>query len=341
MMHASTSPFYPLFAALDVNAKMHEGQSGQRLWADCVRVGIEARKLLMKTCKYIKPFVPAQIDGKSWGDYPTDEIAQNLRFFEFEPTAKWHNFEGYGEHQYFVAPCKFLLTTPGIDAETGNYADFGVPATILANFLRENAIVPEKCDLNSILFLMTPAEDTAKMEHLITQIKRFEEFLDADAPLADVLPSIYYANEERYKGYTIHRLCQEMHDFYKSRNVKQLQKEMFRRAHFPHRALDPQQAHFEFIRGNAELVPLEKAAGRIAVEGALPYPPGVLCCVPGEVWGDSVLKYFLALEEGINRCPGFAPELQGVYIQKDADGRKRAYGYVLTKERTAELGIKG
>ena len=52
-------------------------------------------------------------------------------------------------------PCKLLLTTPGIDAETGHYADFGVPATILANFLRENAVVPEKCDLNSILFLMT------------------------------------------------------------------------------------------------------------------------------------------------------------------------------------------
>ena len=30
MMHASTSPFYPLFAALDVNAKMHEGESGDR-----------------------------------------------------------------------------------------------------------------------------------------------------------------------------------------------------------------------------------------------------------------------------------------------------------------------
>ncbi|MCF3191204.1 ornithine decarboxylase, partial [Pseudomonas aeruginosa] len=26
MMHASTSPFYPLFAALDVNAKMHSGK---------------------------------------------------------------------------------------------------------------------------------------------------------------------------------------------------------------------------------------------------------------------------------------------------------------------------
>ena len=48
MMHASTSPFYALFAALDVNAKMHEGESGRRLWADCVRVVIDARKLLLK-----------------------------------------------------------------------------------------------------------------------------------------------------------------------------------------------------------------------------------------------------------------------------------------------------
>lgn len=37
MMHASTSPFYPLFAALDVNAKMHEGESGRRLWMECVK----------------------------------------------------------------------------------------------------------------------------------------------------------------------------------------------------------------------------------------------------------------------------------------------------------------
>lgn len=337
MMHASTSPFYALFAALDVNAKMHEGEAGRRLWADCVRVGIEARKLLRKTCKYIKPFVPAVVDGKPWESYPTDEMVNDLRFFEFKPGDAWHNFEGYGDHQYFVDPCKFLLTTPGINAETAVYEDFGVPATILANFLRENGIIPEKCDLNSILFLMTPAEDTAKMEHLVTQIKRFEDFLDADAPLSEVLPAIYKANEERYRGYTIRQLCQEMHDFYKAGNVKQLQKEMFRKAHFPRRALEPQAAHFEFIRGNAELVALENAEGRIAVEGALPYPPGVLCVVPGEVWGGSVQKYFLALEEGINRFPGFSPELQGVYINTDADGRKRAYGYVLTKEREAEL----
>lgn len=56
---------------------------------------------------------------------------------------------------------------------------------------------------------------------------------------------------------------------------------------------------------------LSEAEGRVAAEGALPYPPGVLCVVPGEVWGGAVLRYFLALEEGVNMLPGFSPELQG------------------------------
>ncbi len=181
MLHASTSPFYPLFAALDVNAKMHEGDSGRYLWREAVKTGIEARKLLMKKCKYIKPFIPPMIEGKPWQSHPTEQIADDLRFFEFEPGQKWHAFEGYEHGQYFVDPCKFLLTTPGIDPETGEYENFGIPATILANFLRENNIIPEKCDLNSILFLLTPAEDMAKMQHLVAQIARFERLIEEDA----------------------------------------------------------------------------------------------------------------------------------------------------------------
>ena len=329
MLHASTSPFYPLFAALDVNAKMHEGQLGKALWMDCVKVGIEARKLLLKTCRYIRPFVPPVVDGRPWESFDTDEIAQNLKFFEFKPEEKWHGFDGYGEHQYFVDPCKFLLTTPGINAQTGEYEDFGVPATLLANYLRENHIIPEKADLNSILFLMTPAEDMAKMTKLVEQIKRFEELLEADAPMSEVLPSVYAANEERYRGYTMRRLCQEMHDICRNHNVKQQLKDMFRKVHFPKVAMLPQQAHYEYIRGHVELIPLSEAEGRIAAEGALPYPPGILCCVPGEVWGGAVLKYFLGVEETLNLVPGFTPELQGVYIQTEKDGTKRIYAYVI------------
>lgn len=53
--------------------------------------------------------------------------------------------------------------------------------------------------------------------------------------------------------------------------------------------------------------------------------------VPGEVWGGAVQRYFLALEEGINLLPGFAPELQGVYLERADNGRVQAMGYVLKR----------
>ena len=330
MLHASTSPFYPLFATLDVNAKIQGSEAGRRLWHECVKVGIEARKLVLNHCELIRPFIPTTIKGKKWQDYDTEEIATNLEFFKFHPTDTWHKFEGYADEQYFVDPCKFLLTTPGISLETGEYEKFGVPATILANYLRENGIIPEKCDLNSILFLLTPAETLTKMQTLIAQIALFEKHIKQDSLLKDVLPTVYKNNEDRYKGYTIRQLCQEMHDLYVSRNVKQLQKDLFRKATLPEYVLNPHDANIELVRNKVELVPLTDIVGRVAAEGALPYPPGVLCVVPGEKWSTTAQQYFLALEEGINTLPGFAPEIQGVYLQKDPDGRTRAYGYVLT-----------
>ena len=329
MLHASTSPFYPLFAALDVNAKIHEGESGRRLWADCVALGIEARKAIVANCKMIKPFIPPVVAGRPWQDHPGDIIARERRFFSFEPGEMWHGFEGYEKDEYFVDPCKLLLTTPGIDPQTGQYTEFGIPAAILANYLRENGIVPEKADLNSILFLLTPAESTEKMAQLVAMLAKFEQHIEDDTPLADVLPTIYQKYSVRYKGYTLRQLCQEMHDLYVSFEVKDLQKSMFRKADLPGVAMNPQDAHSEFIRGNVELVRLSQAEGRIAAEGALPYPPGVLCVVPGEIWGNAALRYFLALEEGVNMLPGFSPELQGVYSETDADGIKRLYGYMV------------
>ena len=332
MMHASTSPFYPLFASLDVNAKIHEGELGKQLWRECLELGIDARKSVLSHCKYLRPLVPPIVHGKKWEEGNTQEMANDVSYFVFEPNAKWHSFKGYGEGQYFIDPCKFQLITPGINVETGAYEDFGIHANILANYLRENRIIPEKCDLNTILFLMTPAESKEKMDALVDQLVRFEELIDRNAPMEEVLPSIYYSYLDKYKGYRIRQLCQEMHDFYKDRNVSTLQQRLFSKAYFPEYVMNPQEANFEFQRNKGELVPLDKVEGRIALEGALPYPPGVLCVQPGERWSRTACDYFLALEEGINQLPGFAPEIQGVYLIEQPDGSKKAYGYVLKKE---------
>lgn len=332
MMHASTSPFYALFAALDVNAQMHKGEAGKRMWQECVEVVIDARKLVLNNCKYFKPLVPPVVNGKPWQEGDTKEMAKDLAYFAFEVDGKWHSFEGYGDHQYFIDPCKFQLTTPGIDIKTGEYEDFGIPANILANYLRENGIIPEKCDLNTILFLMTPAESRTKMEDLVAQLVRFEKLIDADVPMEQVLPSIYHANIDKYKGYTIKRLCQEMHDFYKERKVNILQKHLFLHDYFPEYVCSPLKANMQFVKGHGELVAVSDIEGRVALEGALPYPPGVICVQPGERWSKTAIDYFLALEEGINCLPGFAPEIQGVYLVEQEDGSKKAFGYVLEEK---------
>lgn len=329
MMHASTSPFYPLFAALDVNAKMHEGKAGHNLWRQCVEIAIDTRKDILNRCSYIRPFIPPIVHGKPWQEGITAKMAEDMAYFAFEPQEKGHAFAGYSENQYFVDPCKLQLITPGINAMTEEYEEFGIPATILANYLRNRKIIPEKCDLNSILFLMTPAETQGKMEHLVDELLRFESLITEDAPMSEVLPEIYSLYSEQYRGYTIQKLCQEMHEFYKKRNVSTLQQNLFLKKYLPEYVLSPQEANIKFVRGEGELIPLSEAKGRIALEGALPYPPGVICVQPGERWSETAQAYFQALEEGINELPGFAPEIQGVYLETESDGTKRAYGYVL------------
>src|SRR6187551_2981059 len=78
LMNASTSPFYPLFASLDVNAKVHEGKAGEMLWDRCIELGIEIRKKFREFARYCEgtgqtpeerwffdPFVPDTVTIRS------------------------------------------------------------------------------------------------------------------------------------------------------------------------------------------------------------------------------------------------------------------------------------
>lgn len=332
MINSSTSPNYQIFASLDMNAKMQEGEAGKLLWHECIIQAIEARKAVLKYCKYLRPIVPPFVHNQKWEEGDTEVMADDISYFTFEPGGKWHSFQGYSKGQYFIDPLKLQLMTPGIHMETGEYEDFGIPAIILASYLREHGIIPEKCDLNDILFLMTPAESQTKLDNLITKLIRFEQYIDEDAPMEVVLPSTFRNYCDIYRGYTIRQLCQELHDFYKAKKINVLQKKMFLKNYFPAYFMGPQEANWALVRGEGELIPLKEAEGRVALQAAVPYPPGVPCVQPGERWSQVALDYFLDFVEGINHLPSFEPELQGVYLQKDEGGRIFATGYVLKKE---------
>ena len=355
LMNASTSPFYPLFASLDVNAKVHDGKAGEMLWDRCIELGIETRKKFREFSHhfartgrdaeekwFFDPFVPDVVTIRGsrftndvvdapWESIPTDVIKHEQQCWNFHPGSKWHGYSGYADGYAMVDPNKLALLTPGIDRKTGEYLDFGVPATVVANYLREQRVVPEKCDLNSILFLMTPAEDESKLNTLVAKLVKFKNFWDADAPLPEVLPTVYAANRDRYAGYTLRQICNEMHDFYRQANVKELQRLCFRASSFPELAMSPREAYAALVANNVDYVPLEDAKGRISATLALIYPPGIGVIVPGERWDDRakpMRDYFLAFQESFNRFPGFNYEVQGVFQERE-DGRINFHTYVV------------
>ncbi len=207
MLHASTSPFYPLFAALDVNAKIHEGESGRRLWAECVELGIESRKAILARCKLFRPFIPPVVDGKLWQDYPTSVLASDRRFFGLSRGRSWHGFEGYATISILLirASCYSLhqVSMPKL----ANIATLAFRRRFWRTICVRTGVVPEKCDLNSILFLLTPAESHEKLAQLVAMLAQFEQHIEDDSPLAEVLPSVYNKYPVRYQDYTLRQLC--------------------------------------------------------------------------------------------------------------------------------------
>ncbi len=339
MLQASTSPFYPLFSSLDVNAQMHADKAGRVLWDGMVKLGIEARKAIRKRFGgFLNPFVPDTVkyqgERTKWEDVPTDVLATEQAYWQLDPNEKWHGYSHLGPDVAMVDPTKLMLTTPGIDPRTGAYASSGIPATILANYLRENHVIPEKNDLNSILFLMTPAIGEGKMAMLLAALERFRDHYEADNPLSEVLPGVSRKYEKRYQGYTVRQLAQEMHDFYASKNVKELQRLSFRHESFPEQAMSARDANEALVGGRVDFVPMTEVKGRIAATLALIYPPGIGIVVPGERYDDRakpMIDYFLAFEESCNRFPGFSYEVQGVY-QVPEDDKVRFYTYVVQEE---------
>ncbi|WEJ12150.1 hypothetical protein N0Q90_20370 (plasmid) [Sinorhizobium sp. M103] len=251
--------------------------------------------------------------------------------WRFGPEASWHGYTGYADGYAMVDPNKLALLTPGIDRKTGEYLDFGVPATVVANYLREQRVVPEKCDLNSILFLLTPAEDESKLNTLIAKLVKFKNLWDRDAPLAEVLPTICAANRDRYAGYTLRQVCTEMHNFYREAGIKELQRLCFRAESFPEQAISPKEAYQALVANDVDYVALDGAIGRISATLALIYPPGIGVIVPGERWDEKakpMRDYFLAFEESFNHFPGFNYEVQGVF-QERVDERIKFHTYVV------------
>ncbi|MBI3445300.1 MAG: amino acid decarboxylase [Magnetospirillum sp.] len=352
MLHASTSPFYPLFASLDVGAQMMRGRSGEVLWDDTIDLGIELRKKVRAIKReftekekdparhwFFEPFVPDMVTppggGETmvpWESLATDTIASDARYWEFTPGAQWHGFKHVDRRGYAMTdPNKLTLLTPGFDRATGAYADYGIPAPVVAQYLRENRVVPEKNDLNSMLFLLTPGVESSKAGTLLSTLVAFKRRHDENALLDDAIPEFVQKRPQRYRGMRLRELCAQMHSFFREANVSALQRAQFAPEHRPHMVMRPSDAVRMLTRNQVDYLPLDEVEGRIATTLWVVYPPGIATIIPGERLCERakpMLDYLKMFEHSANRFPGFEAEIQGLYREIEEDGRIRFYTYV-------------
>ncbi|CAH0166712.1 Orn/Lys/Arg decarboxylase N-terminal domain-containing protein [Roseomonas sp. CECT 9278] len=349
LLHASTSPFYPLFASLDVGAQMMKGKSGEVLWDDTIRLGIELRKKMRMTARdfaaterdparqwFFDPFVPdtVRIDGRDtrWEDAPTDALATDPGLWEFRAGESWHGFRHVAPGWAITDPNKLTVLTPGFDRAAGTYAEHGIPAPVVAEYLRQNRIVCEKNDLNSLLFLLTPGVESSKAGTLLSHLVTFKKLHDENAPLDEVIPDFVARRPARYAGMRLRDLCAGMHALYRAAGVSAMQGAQFRAEHLPEIALPPHEAVRALTRNKVDYLPLDAVEGRIATTLWVVYPPGIATIVPGERLTERarpMVDYLRAFEAAANAFPGFESEVQGLHRETQPDGTVRFYTYVM------------
>lgn len=297
MQHASTSPSYPLFMSLEVNAAMLAGNEGERHWQHAIEAARQLRDDVGQQCRFITPLV---------GDHDTSG---------YHPQGAASIETGL----HHTDPCKVIFSTRG---------EREIPACILTTFLRDNGFTPEKTDFYNFTLLMTPSSDRAGLARLASCLATFEHHLLAGTPALDALPSLRQ-DPEAYQGLSLAQLCRRIASLYAYHEVEQLQSQVFSAIDLAVSDRSPYAANQQFVRGQARLSGLAQALGKVAAEGVIPYPPGVMCIAPGERWTSALVRYLGAIEAMGRIYPAFAAHIQGVHHMLNAQGQAAFGVYTL------------
>lgn len=308
LMHASTSPFYPLFASLDVNTQIMK-DSGYDLINRALQTALRFRRAVVRAgARYAKK-------GEWWFSVWQPEAKQlelDPKNWQLKPSSSWTGMQITGEDDLMLDPLKVTLLCPGVNADA-SMTDFGIPACIVKKYLQARKIVPEKTGYYNLLFLFAPGVSTERTAELLRVLHDFKLEYHDNAPVSKWFPDIYNAHPARYKNKGLADLCQEMHAYLKKLDIMRRCAALY--SDLPEQAVAPHKAFYGLADGKTEYVQLPDACGRVSVFSVLPYPPGVPVIMPGERFpgeDSPVMQYLRASEEFDNLFPGFETEFHGI-----------------------------
>ena len=327
MMHASTSPFYPIIASNDVSVAMMD-KVGISLTEDAIKEAVSFRQTVGRlnrefTAKhdwFFNVWQPDSVISKKTGkkvpffEADSTQLMTDPDCWVLKPNDSWHGFGEIEEGYCMLDPIKVSITTPGMQLD-GTLADTGIPAAVLSAYLDAKGIVVEKTTDFTVLLLFSIGITRGKWGTLLNALFEFKHDYDTNAPLFTTLPDIRQNWPERYRGMGLKDLCDEMYQSMKQLQTTKAMADAF--SELPHPDMTPVEAYEQLVLNNVELLTLDKMASRTVATGVVPYPPGIPMLMPGENVGhenSAGLRYLKALEQFDSRFPGFTHDTHGVDV---------------------------
>ena len=326
---ASTSPLYSIIASNDVATAMMDGRSGYTLTQEVIEEAVDFRIALARCHRefaakrqwFFAPWNAEQVtDPKTGKSMPFDQAPRELLTTDpacwvLRPGDKWHGFEDLDEGWCLLDPIKPGVVCPGMQ-DDGKLAPHGVPAAIVSAYLGRQGIIPSRTTDHMVLFLFSMGVTKGKWGTLINTLLDFKTDYDANVPLATALPKVVAAAPERYRNMGLRDLGDQIWQHMRESRQGHWQAQAYSRLPTP--AMPPREAFRKLMRGEAEVLPLDKMANRIVGVGVIPYPPGIPVVMPGENIGGADgpwLRFIRSLEEWGERFPGFEGELEGAELR--------------------------
>lgn len=333
MMHGSTSPQYNMVASLDVATNMMD-ESGYGVWRSTITIAVEFRKSVAKMKKALEkkkdwffgmwqPEYVLDAKGKKtpFENAPTEFLVTSQEPWVMTKENDWHGFDKIEKNYVMLNPIKLTITTPGFDVH-GQLGAFGIPASVVTNFLINEGIVCEKTDYYSFLMLNSLGTNRAKQESLLMGLMKFKKLYDANAPMAEVFPDMVtqYPDDYADKGLKDH--CQDLHEFIRKNRMLDKMQEAFEV--IPDQAMRPADAYHKLVGRDVEFVALDDMMGRIPAVMVVPYPPGIPIMMGGEIMNKKarpIFDYLRLRQDFENKFPGYESDIHGVE-RFERDGKK-------------------
>jgi len=318
LMHTSTSPQYAIIASCDVAAAMMEPPGGPALVEESIKEALDFRRAMRK----VEDEFGHDWWFKVWGpERLAEDGIGRADGWVLQANEQWHGFGDLAQGFNMLDPIKSTIITPGLNMQ-GEFADSGIPASIVTKFLAEHGVVVEKTGLYSFFIMFTIGITKGRWNTLLTALQQFKDDYDRNQPIWRILPE-FAAQFPMYERMGLRDLCQAIHKTYAEGDIARLTTEMYLSDLQP--AMKPSEAYAHIAQRRTERVEIDALEGRITTSLLTPYPPGIPLLIPGERFNKKICDYLRFTRQFNDRFPGFHTDVHGLVEEDLGNGKRRYY----------------